>query len=179
MGSAIAKVNAPVTPLKLNFFSELPDEKRPRYKASIEKITDRQDLLDLAVLKVEGIPDDIEPLKTQSGRIQRNLDITIIGHPYTVKNPWVVVKGKVINYSPNDPLIPLDVNVAPGNSGGPVLNSEGLVVAMVIRNRASSDIAVDPNIETPIVLEDSPATSGVGLAYRIDVVIKKLQEWGF
>ena len=174
-----SRSQSPSEVIEVEFFSELPDAKRPRYKAILEKITDNQDSLDLAVLKVEGIPNDIEPLEFSLGRIERNNNVTIIGHPYNVKTPWTSVIGQITNYSPNDSLIPLDALVAQGNSGGPVLNAEGQVIAMMVGIRAGGDIAVDPSVETPLLRDISPATGSVGLAYRIDIVIRKLQEWGY
>ncbi len=163
--------------IEVEFYSTLTNEKRPRYKV-IEKITDNQDHIDLAVLKVEGIPDDIEPLKFKSGWVQRNLSVTIIGHPYNIKTPWSSVEGKVMNYDPNNDFIPLNALVADGNSGGPVLNREGQVIAMMVSIREEDDILPIDNRGTQIVLENPRSTGDIGLAYRIDIVIEKIQEWG-
>ena len=164
--------------IEVEFYSTLDDIQRPRYKATVEKITDSREDLDLAVLKVTGIPNDIEPLTIKSGWIQRNLEITIIGHPHNINSPWSAVKGEVINYNPNNKFIPLDALVASGNSGGPVLNAAGEVIAMVVRMKDRNDNAVLNNGENQIYIDDVGSTGDVGLAYPINIVIEKLQEWG-
>jgi superkiller protein 3 len=165
--------------ISVEFYSELPDGKRHRYPATIDKITDKNDQLDLAVLKVTGIPDDIKPFTLKSGRIARDSDIKIIGHPFNVSIPWTVVTGKVMNYSQNQDTIPLDVTVAEGNSGGPVINEKGKIVAMMVSIQGFGDINSDPNISTPLIPENTNVTGGIGLAYRIDVIIEQLKKWGY
>nr|MDJ0904252.1 trypsin-like peptidase domain-containing protein [Xenococcus sp. MO_188.B8] len=165
--------------IEVEFFSELPDAERPRYSATITNSTDADDYeLDLAVLKVTGIPDDIQTLETRSGRVPRDANVRIIGHPYTIENPWSVSRGEVVNYNPNNPQISMSGLFAQGNSGSPVIDSNNQVIGMMVGIRSSFDavIATDqPNLD---IIANQPATGGVGLAYRIDIVIDKLQEWG-
>ena len=172
------KSKRPSDTIEVEFYSTLDDIQRPRYKATIEEITDSREDLDLAVVKVVGIPEDIEPLTMKSGWIQRNLEITIIGHPYNIESPWSVVKGDVMNYNPNNQYIPLDALVADGNSGGPVLNADGEVIAMMVRIRFEDDIVLINDRESKLFLENARSTGDLGLAYPIEIVIKKLQEWG-
>ncbi|MDJ0730716.1 MAG: tetratricopeptide repeat protein [Crocosphaera sp.] len=172
------KSKRPSNTIEVEFYSTLNNIQRPRYQAKIEQITDSREDLDLAVLKVEAIPDDIEALTIKSGWIQRSLEITIIGHPYNINTPWSAVKGEVMNYDPNNNFIPLDALVADGNSGGPVLNAAGEVIAMMVGIRLKNDLVAINNRETPIFLEDARSTGDVGLAYRIEIVMEKLQDWG-
>ncbi|MDJ0661239.1 MAG: trypsin-like peptidase domain-containing protein [Crocosphaera sp.] len=124
------------------------------------------------------LTDDIKPLTIKSGWIQRNQEITIIGHPSNIDSPWSAVKGEVINYRPNDKFIPLDAFVADGNSGGPVLNIEGKVIAMMVNKRNKNDMVFFDNPGKEIIWRDPGSTRDVGLAYPMEIVMKKLQEWG-
>ncbi|MGK7932889.1 MAG: tetratricopeptide repeat protein [Microcystaceae cyanobacterium] len=166
--------------IEVEFYSELSRKQRPRYPATLEKMTSQNESLDLAVIKVTGIPDDIKPLTPKVGKIRLNSIVIIIGHPVTVTNPWVAVRGTVaaISYEPDSPEISLDATVAQGNSGGPVINEKGEIIAMMVSLYTRNDVAADPNVPTPIIA-DTPATGGVGLAYRIDIIMEKLKEWGY
>ena len=165
--------------IEVEFFSELPDTERPRYPATIINSTDADDLeLDLAVLKVTGIPDDIQKLEMRPGRVQRDANVRIIGHPYTIDNPWSVSRGEVVNYNPNNPEISMSGLFAQGNSGGPVVDSENKVIGIMVTIRTTFDITVATDQPTLNLNANQPATGGVGLAYRIDIVIDKLREWG-
>ena len=136
------KTKIPSKKIEVEFFSELPDEKRPRYQATIVGKTADNDELDLAILKVTGIPQDIQPLEIRSGRIPRNTDVVIIGHPFIDENPWSSERGIVKSYNPNNPKVALSGTFAQGNSGGPVLNEENQVVAMMVGIRTNFDISV-------------------------------------
>ena len=165
--------------IEVEFFSELPDKERPRYPATIINSTERNDALDLAVLEVTGIPDDIQSLELSPGRIARNTDVIVIGHPFIDEIPWSTEVGLVKNYSPNNSKISMSGLFAQGNSGGPVLNSKNQVIAMMVGIRTDSDIPVTVLDQTNFNVDiNQPATGGVGLAYRIDVVVEKLREWG-
>ena len=158
--------------IEVAFFSELPNSQRPRYQATIEQHNEEPDL---AVLKVKGVPPDIQPLKFLTGRVKRSTNVTIIGHPITTNNPWNTADGKVMNYSRYESTIPLDANVAEGNSGGPVVDDQGQVIGMMVSIRSQED--VDTNrVEDLTGIQ--PATRGVGFAYRIDIIIEKLRSWG-
>jgi protein O-GlcNAc transferase len=169
----------PSSEISVEFFSELPDEKRPRYTAIIEQITPPDDVLDLAVLKVTGIPIDVQPLEIHPGRISRNTPIRVIGHPYTVDEPWNSVSGEIVNYNPNstNPIVPVDAYVAVGNSGGPVINEQRQVIAMMFGIRQPQDTATKTNQDTPVNEDNIPATGEIGLAYSIDTVVAKLRDW--
>ena len=171
--------NQPSDTIEVEFFSELPDERRPRYQGVIEHSTESDDFeLDLAVLRVAEVPPDILPLEFQSGRVQRLTRIHVIGHPYNVDDPWSSVSGEVTNFNPDRPMLSLDVNIAEGNSGGPVINQDYLVIGMVVKYRTGYDVALSTNEPTPI-LPAQPSPAGVvGLAYRIDVVVEQLRTWG-
>jgi protein O-GlcNAc transferase len=169
----------PSTQIEIEFFSNLPDTQRPRYTATIEKITAPNEEPDLAVLKISGIPADILPLPVNLGTIRRNANIRVIGHPNNVADSdWTSTTGEVINFSPSNPKISIDVSMAEGNSGGPVINDRGEVIGMVVQVRTDRDIYTDPNEPTPEVGNGTVATRGVGLAYRVAVLVERLKVWG-
>ncbi len=172
------KEDRPSSTIAVEFFSELPAEQRPRYTATIVQITPPDEEPDLAVLQVTGIPSDIQPLEMQLGRISRNTPVRVIGHPYTLDDPWHSSSGEIGNYNPDNPIIPVDAYVAEGNSGGPVINAQMQVIGIMVRIRGPRDIAVDSRQPTTIDVDNSePATGEVGLAYHIDVVMEKLRAW--
>jgi superkiller protein 3 len=163
--------------IEVEFFSELESHRRPRYNATILRASDQSNReLDLAVLQVTGVPEDIEPLEVAPGRVSRRTSVLIVGHPFTVTIPWNVAEGSVMNYNPQSPWLPIDAYVAQGNSGGPVINENNEVIALMARIRTENDIATNSDQQTP-VLSGTPATGGVGVAYRVDFVLEKLQEW--
>ena len=174
-----SKTKIPSKKIEVEFFSELPDKDRPRYPATIINSTERNDSLDLAVLEVTGIPDDIKSLELSPGRIRRNTNVVVVGHPIIDEIPWSSEEGKVKSYSPNNSKISMSGTFAQGNSGGPVLNDEHQVIAMMVGIRTDSDIPVSvldqPNLSIDV---NQSATGGVGLAYRIDVVVEQLRDWG-
>lgn len=165
----------------VEFFSELPDDRRPRYEAVIEHTTEPDDFeLDLAVLRVAGVPTDIHALAFPSDRElppPRNTPIRVIGHPNNVGVPWNSVSGEVTNFDRESLMLLLNVNIAEGNSGGPVINQDRLVIGMVVKYRTGYDVAFNPD-QSPDVLSPEPATGVVGLAYWIDVVMEQLHTWG-
>ncbi|NER26918.1 MAG: tetratricopeptide repeat protein, partial [Symploca sp. SIO1C4] len=170
----------PSDKIEVEFFSELPDDKRPRYDATIENITapDNWDL-DLAVLKVTAVPDDIEPLKMLTGRFANNTDVFVIGHPHNLISRWISSPGKTVRYDPNYNRFPIDASVAKGHSGGPVINNKHEVIGIMVAIRTAENIATARDRPTPIIAGGSgPATGGFGLAYRMEVVIKQLKTWG-
>ena len=171
--------NRPSDKIEVEFFSELSDARRPRYEATIAHITrpDNRDL-DLAVLKVTGVPDDIIPLKFREGGVVRNTTVRVIGHPYTVDDPWNSASGEITNYNPDSLMLPINANVAEGNSGGPVVDARTLeVIGMMVRIRDAEDVALDPERPSPNLRRLSSATRGVGLAYQIDVAIEQFRKW--
>ncbi|NJR52182.1 MAG: tetratricopeptide repeat protein [Leptolyngbyaceae cyanobacterium CSU_1_3] len=166
-------------PLEIEFFSDLPEEKRPRYKAKILKVTSDTDDIDLAVLQItdDRLPKDIQPLIWNTNRLRSNQRIYVIGHPYNKDNPWDSSSGEVTSSVQQGTLLPIDAIVATGNSGGPVINEQNQVIGVFVAIRNKSTFAASAMKNLTNVADISPATGDIGLAYRIDIVIGKLRIW--
>ena len=88
--------------------------------------------LDLALLKVTA--DNLQPLTVaDSSKLRIGEWLFAIGHPWGQR--WVVTAGIMsgITVPANNPAIKYiksDVRLAPGNSGGPLLNADGEVVGI-------------------------------------------------
>ena len=133
-------------------------------------MTSVDDALDLAVLEVNNIPEDIQPLSLVSTPTNLNLPIRVIGHPFT-ETGWMVSEGKVISLEP--PLLQLSALVAQGNSGSPVLDEQNHVVGVMS--------FMVPSTEQLIELLPSPDLSslrGYGVAFSSKAVKEKLESWG-
>jgi len=164
----------PSPKIEIEFFSDIEATRRTRFAATVEQISNDPNL-DLAVLKITGIPDDIRPLKMGTGRVSRNTKIIVIGHPINA-DPWNSSGGEVTNYSINK--VTVSAVVATGNSGGPVINETTKEVIGIMVMVADENIATNPNIPTPAVPDEIFTTGGFGIAYPIDLVQQQLIKWG-
>jgi S1-C subfamily serine protease len=110
---------------------DLGGEVRPAQKVAVDKAND------LAVLRVEGLELAIKPLALTSERL------TVGERVYTAGFPTPAVLGRSLKFSEglvnsvsglaDDPrACQVSMNVAEGLSGGPLLNSRGQVVGVVI-----------------------------------------------
>jgi tetratricopeptide (TPR) repeat protein len=139
--------------VEAEFYSEPPPNK-PRFRQSaiIKKITNIDDeRIDLAVLEINNVPKDIQPLKFSSITIVRESVIRIIGHPKDGID-WAVEQGKISSKN-NEQIQISGATVVPGNSGSPVLDKQNRVVGVVYQR------------------------DDFGFAYNIKYVTEKLQSW--
>jgi serine protease Do len=98
------------------------------------KVVDRNPRLDLALLKVNG--ENLKALPAgDSSRLRIGEWVFAIGHPWGQR--WVVTAGIVSAISSvkladnlTTQYIKSDVRLAPGNSGGPLLDADGNVVGI-------------------------------------------------
>ena len=141
--------------IQIEFFSEPPSGKlRMRRNARVLGMTSADDKFDIAVLEVTGpLPDDIKPLPTSSNPIQRQMSVRAIGHP--VRGiPWSIEPGTISSYNSQQLQIS-GTAIQPGNSGGPVINSENQLLGIVVE--------VD---------------GGLGFAYPMPIIMEKLRGLG-
>lgn len=93
---------------------------------------------DLAVLKVNELPENIESLQISNSTPNLGQSVNILGNPMGVEG--VIVSGEVVDISEtittkegvmlNSSLV-ISASIEPGSSGGPVLVSGGDVIGVV------------------------------------------------
>jgi hypothetical protein len=96
----------------------------------IRQITAFSPAMDLAVVKIAGGPFPYVPIDTALKPPEPETPLFTIGHPQD--HSWVLVPGAVIRWQTenNVPLLHFDANVLRGNSGGPVIDAEGRLLAV-------------------------------------------------
>jgi 2-alkenal reductase len=119
---------------------------------------------DIAVVKVEEIPEGVQPVELgDSGQVRVGMRTIAIGNPLeqdrTVTTGIVSAIGRTITeqdtgYSIGG-AIQTDAAINPGNSGGPLLNSRAQVIGM---NTA--------------ILSQSGTSSGIGFAVPVNLIKK-------
>jgi len=164
----------PSNKIELEFYSEPPPGKfPPRYKTQIVEIAG--DSIDLALLKVTGISEDIQPLPMYSGNVRRTTEVIVIGHPSN-GGDWTTEFGRVSNVISQEHKLQITATLAEGNSGGPVIDKETqLVIGIMLQ---INDPYQQQQDATRSFAESPPATGGFGFAYHMDVVMNKLRKWG-
>ncbi|GBF75822.1 putative serine protease [Paenibacillus sp. 598K] len=118
---------------------------------------------DLAILKLSGdYPDDLPTLPLSEGEWQEAMPVTIIGNPLNFSE--IVGQGTVIGEMQLNgwtrPVLALDVPVFKGNSGSPVLDESGSVMAVVF---ATTE------------MRDGEQTKTIGLAIPVERVHRLLE----
>lgn len=115
---------------------------------------------DVALLKIEGGGPWPFVRLGDSAQLEVGEWVIAIGNPYgldqTVTAGIVSAKGRVLSGSPYDDYIQTDASMNPGNSGGPIFNTQGEVVG----------------VATAI----SPSGQGIGFAIPINLVKKLLPQ---
>jgi superkiller protein 3 len=177
----------PRSNLSVEFYGgDLPAERRHRYPATLlhhTAATGDDNSLDLALLKVENAPDDIQPLPFASGRFGSGSEIRVIGHPYAGMRAleWHLSQGNVGRYDPNQTWFALEATIAYGNSGGPVLNEAGQVIGLITNITTASDINLQ-NVSLQNVSggpgQTQDSSGGYAFAFRADLVQTQLRTWG-
>lgn len=137
------------------------------------KVLHRNPRLDLALLKIKG--DNLKPLSAgDSAKLRVGEWVFAIGHPWGQR--WVITAGIVSSKRPvklaedlTTEYIQSDVRLAPGNSGGPLLDADGKVVginAMIFGGDLS--VAIPSNVVSTWLAE--LPKRGVTLGIEIQTV---------
>jgi 2-alkenal reductase len=129
---------------------------------------------DLAVVKVDQLPDSANPLPIGDSSIVTTGDwVVAIGNPFGLESSMsigiVSAIGRTIPAGATSFSIPMaiqtDAAINPGNSGGPLLNLEGQVVgvnAQIASNGAKANAGVGFSIPSEIVRRVVPTLIQVG-----------------
>ncbi|MGB6298265.1 MAG: tetratricopeptide repeat protein [Rivularia sp. (in: cyanobacteria)] len=129
----------------------------PRYEAKVIYHTNStSNEPDLALLEVNNLPNDIQPLQIFQGRIAISNPIQIIGNPLNI-NKWKIVSGKIKNLS-NKNTLEVEAPIHNGNSGGPVINAQKQVIGIITSKDTTNDNS--------------------GFAHSIDTILEQLRTWG-
>jgi uncharacterized membrane protein required for colicin V production len=118
-----------------------PGGRGPRYRAKVVLFDDKNDV---AILRVDGLRFDPMPLATPKvGKAAAVLGFSEDGlldvRPARTGATRRVISGDAYNRGPVERTVTsFRVHVQPGNSGGPVVNADGEVVATVFASRADS-----------------------------------------
>ena len=97
---------------------------------------------DLAVLKVNELPENIESLQISNSTPKQGQRVSILGNPLGVEG--VLLSGEIVDINENittkegvtlNNSFVISADIEPGNSGGRVLISEGEVIGVIsVRN---------------------------------------------
>lgn len=125
---------------------------------------------DLAVLKVDTVPDDLKPATLRSTRgLNLGDEVIAVGNPFGI-GPSVssgIVSGMRRDYvSPKGKrtltnLIQFDAAANPGNSGGPLVTTDGEVVGIVTAILNPTDQHVFIGIGFAVPIENAAAAAGL------------------
>lgn len=117
-------------------------------------------IADLAVIRLTK-PLSYGPLDIAVGTVEEGDHLTVVGFP--LNGPYTATTGEALGYTDGDEfgqeftdVLRMDVEVRPGNSGGPVLDDEGHVVAIVYAiDRVGQEGLAIPASLVSSVLNDS------------------------
>jgi S1-C subfamily serine protease len=125
---------------------------------------------DLAVLKAQSVPDDLEPATMRSTLgLRPGEPVLAVGFPFGI-GPSAsagVISGLGREYRSTDGkriltnLIQFDAAVNPGNSGGPLLTNEGEVIGIVTGLLNPTEQRVFVGIGFAVPIENAAAAAGL------------------
>lgn len=137
---------------------------RKRSRAKILHLTNSHDWLDMAILQVQDLPADIQPLSLTNDYILINQPIRVIGHPFTLQE-WSVLTGEIKAKSKQK--LKISAPLAEGSSGSPVLNQNNQVIGVAVGVQLLCDRPSLNNLDL-----------SCGIAFPIDIVKEQLLKWG-
>jgi len=125
---------------------------------------------DLAILKPDTLPDDLKPATMRSTRgLMPGDEVVAVGHPFGI-GPSVssgVISGMRRDYlNPKGKrtmtnLIQFDAAANPGNSGGPLVTTDGEVVGIVTAILNPTEQRVFIGIGFAVPIENAAAAAGI------------------
>ena len=127
---------------------------------------------DLAVIKIEG--GDFQYLNWYDGQISTGMEVFSAGFPLG-EPQFTLTKGIVskeradgqTDWSSIDYVLSHDATISPGNSGGPLITSDGKVVGVNYRSRPTVNqyFAIDPKTSQSVVaqLQEGKDVQSIGI----------------
>jgi len=154
-------------------------ENEKEYKA---KIVGRDPKTDIAVIKIDDVPDLATISLGNSDELRVGEWVMAIGNPFglehTVTAGIVSAKGRFIGQGSYDNFIQTDAAINPGNSGGPLINLKGEVVGIntAIFSRSGGNIGIGFAIPVNVAKELLPELEEKGKVTRgwLGVMIQKI-----
>lgn len=126
------------------------------------EVVAKDDRRDVALVKAQGA--GYIPLPIADGEPTVGSEVYAFGAPLEERLFNTVTRGIVSSYRVEDglKLLQSDVNIQPGNSGGPVTDPAGNVVAISVKGRVNRGVFVGLNFFIPI----AEALQSVGVRFR-------------
>ena len=119
------------TPDKANF--SVPKSSVYKCKEIVSRSLDRSTKDDFALLRLERVVEDREPLTVRrSGKVEDRRPLVVIGHPTGL--PTKIAAGAIVRNNTNSVYIVSNLDTFGGNSGSAVFDSEtGMVEGILVR----------------------------------------------
>ncbi|MGB0637940.1 MAG: S1C family serine protease [Myxococcota bacterium] len=118
---------------------------------------------DIALISVEGISEVISPMAIRTTDPRQGDQVYGLGHPFAPASgrtlamegmlQWSVTAGIVSAVGPR--LIQTDTALNPGNSGGPVVDEDGLIVGIASRKLSGDNVAFLSSSSNLLALQKS------------------------
>ena len=149
------------------------------YKA---KVLGRDAKTDIAVIKIEDVPDLTPVALGDSDALRVGEWVMAIGNPFGLEHSVtagiVSAKGRYIGQGSYDQFIQTDAAINPGNSGGPLINLKGEVVGInsAIFSRSGGNIGIGFAIPVNLAKDELPDLEQKGKVTRgwLGVMIQKI-----
>ena len=149
------------------------------YKA---KILGRDPKTDIAVIKINDVPDLTPVTLGDSDTLRVGEWVMAIGNPFGLEHSVtagiVSAKGRFIGQGSYDQFIQTDAAINPGNSGGPLINLRGEVVGInsAIFSRSGGNIGIGFAIPINLAKDELPELEEKGKVTRgwLGVLIQKV-----
>ncbi|HEX4147090.1 MAG TPA: trypsin-like peptidase domain-containing protein [Pirellulales bacterium] len=168
------------------FFSGTPDE-----IALPGAVVAQDDVHDLAVLKVEGVPETVKPIKPNMKKIPELTPLITLGFPFggmlaqDKTNPTITItRAELTSYKPvSDDMsfLQLQGSLNPGCSGGPVVDTDGKLCGVQVQTIRGSGLGfaiptdqvarlVQGRLSTWRLTTKKDETGGYSVEYRVRLV---------
>ena len=127
-------------------------------KKSVKSVHAFDRSLDLAIIKIDA--DNLSPLSLEKDReADQGEQVIALGHPHDLKNSAVTGIVSAFREVDGMPMYQIAMPIEPGNSGGPLMGSDGKVIGVVTMKSAVTEnlgFAVDARLLQGLLKRPSP-----------------------